>query len=71
SAIAEALHGQFPQHSFRRTTAVDAHHQFVRFGWELVGPDGVVALEGVDLAELNDDGQLQRVTGFFGALTPA
>ena len=70
SAIADALHGQFPQHSFRRSTAIDAHHQYLRFGWELVGPDGAVALAGLDVAELAADGRLRRVTGFFGPLTP-
>jgi len=70
SAIADALHGQFPQHSFRRSTAIDAHHDFLRFGWELVAPDGTVALAGLDVAEVAHDGRLRRVTGFFGPLTP-
>ncbi len=56
----------FPGHSFRRTTGIDAHHEFVRFGWELVGPDGAVAIAGYDVGELADDGRLRRITGFFG-----
>ena len=68
SDMASALHAQFPGHRFRRATGIDAHHNQLRFGWELVGPDGAVALSGLDVGELGDDGQLRRITGFFGEL---
>lgn len=55
----------FPGHIFRRTTAVDEHHGIARYGWELIGPDGSVAVSGLDVADIND-GRLQRVIGFFG-----
>jgi 3',5'-cyclic AMP phosphodiesterase CpdA len=58
----------YPAHTFRRTTAVDAHHSFARYGWELVAPDGSVAVTGIDVIEIGDDGRLARVVGFFGAL---
>ena len=35
--MAAAVQGQFPGHRFRRSTDVDAHHGFARYGWELVG----------------------------------
>src|SRR6478609_6101285 len=63
---AATLLSQFPQHSFERSTAVDAHHNFLRYGWRLRGPDGTAVLEGVDFAELDVDGRLARVVGFFG-----
>ena len=63
---AVAVKTHFPGHSFRRTTGIDAHHEFVRFGWELVGPDGAVAIAGYDVGELADDGRLRRIMGFFG-----
>jgi hypothetical protein len=63
-----ALQGQFPGHRFRRATAVDAHHGRFRVGWELVGPDGAVALAGTDVGQLTDDGRLHGITGFFGDL---
>ena len=47
-------------HTFRRTTEVDAHHAFARYGWELVGPDGTVAVAGTDIVETDDDGRLTR-----------
>ncbi len=66
--MASALQAQFPGHRFRRATGIDAHHNHLRFGWELVGPDGSVALSGLDVGELADDGQLRSITGFFGEL---
>jgi hypothetical protein len=68
SAVAGALHEQFAGHVFRRSSGVDEHHGRLRFAWELVGPDGAVALAGLDVGELAADGRLQRVTGFFGEL---
>jgi SnoaL-like domain len=71
SDLHAALQGQFPGHRFRRSSAVDAHHDRLRFGWELVGPDGAVALAGLDVGELAGDGRLRRVVGFFGDLPAA
>ena len=48
---------------------IDEHHGYLRFAWELVGPDGTVALTGLDVGELADDGRLRRITGFFGELS--
>ena len=60
------VHAQFPGHRFRRTTGLDAHHDQVRFGWELAAPDGTVTVAGLDVGELGPDGRLVRITGFFG-----
>ncbi len=65
------LQQQFPGHRFRRASEVDAHHDSLRFAWELVGPDGAVALSGIDVGELGEDGRLRRITGFFGELAAA
>ena len=66
--MAAALQAQFPGHRFRRASGVDAHHDQLRFGWELVGPDGAVALAGLDVGEVAADGRLRRIVGFFGQL---
>jgi hypothetical protein len=71
SAQAEALLSQFPGHRFERTTAIDAHHQMLRYGWRLVSPAGAPVVEGLDIADLDADGRLRRVVGFFGAQPPA
>ena len=65
-AAAGVLQQHYPGHTFRRTTAVDAHHDSARYGWQLVAPDGDVVLAGTDFAELTGDGRLRRITGFFG-----
>jgi hypothetical protein len=66
AALADAVAGQFPGHAFRRSTGIDQHHDLVRFGWELVGPDGAVAAAGLDVAIVAGDGRLSTVAGFFG-----
>jgi SnoaL-like domain len=63
-----AVQSQFPGHSFRRTTGIDAHHDTLRYGWELVGPDGAVVATGLDVGVVGDDGRLRRVNGFLGPL---
>ena len=67
AAMIGGLREQFPGHSLRRSTAVDAHHGRARFGWELVGPDGAVAVAGIDIASLDSAGaRLASITGFLG-----
>jgi hypothetical protein len=63
---AATLLSQFPQHRFERSGAVDAHHGFVRYGWKLLDANGAAVLQGVDFAELDAQGRLAKVVGFFG-----
>jgi hypothetical protein len=70
SALADAVLTHFAGHTFRRTTAVDAHHGFARYGWDLVGPDAAIAVSGIDVVEFDDEGKLRRIVGFFGPLEP-
>lgn len=70
TALAGAAQGQFPGHTFRRTSEIDAHHDVARYTWELVGPDGAVAVAGTDVVLLGADGRLQYVAGFFGDPIP-
>ena len=68
SELAAGVHGGYPGARFRRTTAVDAHHDEVRFGWELVAADGSTIVAGIDVGRIAADGRLASVTGFFGDL---
>jgi hypothetical protein len=68
SGLADTAQQRFPAHQFRRTSGIDSHHGFARYSWEFVGPDGAVAVAGLDLAQVDGDGRLLRVTGFFGEL---
>lgn len=68
SEMATTMQGQFAGHAFVRTTGIDVHHQQLRYGWELVGPGGQVAVAGMDVGEVAEDGRLRRIVGFFGEL---
>jgi hypothetical protein len=68
SAMIDGAQAQFPGHTIRRTSGVDVHHGLVRFSWELVGEDGAVAVAGLDIGVLADDGRFSRIAGFLGDL---
>jgi hypothetical protein len=66
-----AVHQQYPGHRFNRASAVDEHHGYFRYGWQLRGPDDAVVLEGTDVGMVDEAGKLARVIGFFGPLPEA
>jgi len=55
-----------PGHTIDATSAVDTHGSVFRFAWVMTGPDGAVALEGMDFGTVAPDGRLESITGFFG-----
>ncbi len=67
SQQAATLLQHYPGHRFVRTTAVDHHHEFARYGWALRDPQGKNVLEGEDFLTLDVDGRIMKVVGFFGA----
>jgi hypothetical protein len=71
AAMTDVVLSNYASHTFRRTTAVDAHHNFARYGWELVDTDGTAAVRGTDIVEIDSAGLLVRIIGFFGDLIPA
>jgi hypothetical protein len=66
SAMVDSVHERFPGHRFRRLSGVDVHHDELRFAWELAGPDGSVTVGGIDVGQVDADGRLLRISGFFG-----
>lgn len=63
-ALVCGVQQQFPDYRFRRIGAIDGHHNYVRFAWEL-GPAGEPApIAGSDVATLAPDGRLEHVIGF-------
>lgn len=64
------FHELYAGHSFRQRGGIDEHHGIVRWGWEMIGPDGTVALDGIDVAMVTD-GRIGYLVGFFGAALPA
>jgi hypothetical protein len=67
SELAAKVIAQFPGHRFTRTTTVDTHNEFARYGWALHDGAGRAVLEGHDFVTLDVDGRLLQVVGFFGA----
>lgn len=61
----------YPGHTFRQVGAVDAHHDLLRWGWEMIDGAGSQVLDGIDIGTVDTDGRLTRVNGFFGAQIPA
>lgn len=68
SEMAATFQSQFPGHQFVRVSTIDEHHNHFRFAWDLVAADGSVTLSGLDVGELDGDGTIRRITGFFGVL---
>jgi len=69
AAMVDAVHQQFPGHAFRLTGSVDAHHDRLRWTWELVPEAGGAAVaSGLDVAVVTADGRLSHVTGFIDAV---
>ena len=68
SDMVEAARPLFPGATVRRTSGIDAHHDQLRFSWEVVAPDGSVPVAGIDVGVLAPDGKLQQITGFLGEL---
>jgi SnoaL-like domain len=69
-AMVAGVQQQFPGHRVRRTSPIDRHHDQVRFEWDIVAPDGTIAITGVDYGELAGDGRLRAIGGFFGTEVP-
>ena len=62
-AMVAAVQQQFPDYRFRRKGAVAAHHDRIRFSWELAPENGPVFVDGTDFAVIAD-GRMASVTGF-------
>ena len=63
-AMVAGVQQRFPGHRFRRTSEVDAHHDRLRFCWELAPEGGAALVKGTDVGVISD-GKLTAITGFF------
>ncbi len=65
ATVIEGARGMFPGHVFELAGKVNAHHDVVRFGWELMPEGGGEAtVVGFDVAVVAEDGRLRSVYGF-------
>ena len=53
-----AVHERFPAYVFRLSTDIDGFGSYLRFSWDLVGPDGAIAARGSDFAVVDATGRL-------------
>jgi ketosteroid isomerase-like protein len=63
-AMIAAVQERFAGHQFHLTGAVDAHHDRIRFAWELAPESGVAVVAGTDFGVVAADGRLHSITGF-------
>ncbi|WP_424537067.1 nuclear transport factor 2 family protein [Sphaerisporangium viridialbum] len=71
-ATIAAVQGQFPGFVFRLGGLADAHHNLVRFTWELApAADAESLVDGFDVAVLTEDGHLRDVHGFLDKVPAA
>lgn len=63
-AMVRGVQERFPGHRFTRTSEVDAHHDCLRFTWELGPAGGAPIVKGIDFG-VTDSGRLQSIAGFF------
>ena len=66
-----AVQEQFPEFVFRLAGPVDAHHNQLRFSWELGPAGGEAPIVGFDVAVTDAEGRLQTVLGFLDKVPAA
>lgn len=55
----------FPGAQLVWTSRVDAHHGQFRVSWSIVGVNGKAELTGQDFGEMDEDGRIKSIVGFF------
>lgn len=61
-----AMQAKRPGARIELTSGTEEHHGLLRFHWRLIQADGTQGAESVDFGELDRDGRLNRIVGFFG-----
>jgi hypothetical protein len=60
---------KYPESDVSRTSGLDSHNNRYRYSWEIhIG--GTLLIKGYDFVQLNEQGKIERVDGFFGELPP-
>lgn len=60
---------KYPEAVCRRTSNLDTHNNRYRYTWDIKIGEKTV-LKGIDFVQLNEDGLVKTVDGFFGDLVP-
>ncbi len=61
------VQANLPHAAYSRSSGVDSHNNLHRYHWQITR-DGEILLPGFDVTEVNDEGKVIRVLGFFGSL---
>jgi hypothetical protein len=72
-ALAQHIAGfqqRLPGSTIAITSGVDHHHGKFHFLWKMAGPEGQTVLEGRDFGELDRNGRIRHIVGFFGPPPP-
>lgn len=62
------VHKDNPGYVYSRASKIDSQHGFHRYHWSIHNKDGALVLPGFDVVEVNDQGRIGCVIGFFGEL---
>ena len=57
-----------PGNVYSRVSDIDSQHGFHRYHWAIYNAAGELVLPGFDVVEVNADGKVASVIGFFGEL---
>jgi hypothetical protein len=66
-AMVRKFREDYPRAELSRTTKIDHHHDRYRYEW-LIVQDGKTVIPGFDVAQIDPDGKIKRIDGFFGPL---
>ncbi len=58
-----------PETILKPTSGMDSHNNRFRYTWASY-IDGVMSVKGLDIVQLDENGLVERVDGFFGDLPP-
>ena len=64
AALIAGAQQRFAGYRFVLLGTPEGHHSVVRFSWALAAPGAEPVARGTDVAEVDADGRLRRVTGF-------
>ena len=61
------VHARIPGAEYKRSSGVDGHNDLYRYHWE-IRRNGELVMPGFDVTEVDAEGRVTRVVGFFGPI---
>lgn len=60
---------KYPESKVIRTSGLDSHNRRYRYTWEILVGETLI-IKGQDFVQLDENGLIERIDGFFGDLPP-